>query len=58
MDESSFDIAADVAEQELRQMLQDPKVREAIEVIAKWWNRHFMKAGHKRLGRILVRILK
>jgi len=58
MDESSFDIAADVAEQELRQMLQDPKVREAIEVIAKWLNRHFMKAGHKRLGRILVRILK
>lgn len=58
MDESSFDIAADVAEQELRQMLQDPKVREAVEVIAKWWNRHFMKAGHKRLGRILVRILK
>ncbi len=26
--------------------------------IAKWWEKHFTKAGHKRLGRILLKLAK
>ena len=26
---------------------------EAIIEIGKWWNKWYMKAGHKRLGRVL-----
>ena len=30
----------------------------AIEVVAAWWLKWYMKAGHKRLGRIMVRVAK
>jgi len=26
--------------------------------VAVWWNRHYTKAGHKRLGRALAKIAK
>jgi len=28
---------------------------EAVATIATWWKNHYMKAGHKRLGRVLVK---
>lgn len=31
---------------------------EGVLVVAKWWQDHFAKAGHKRLGRVLLDHLK
>jgi hypothetical protein len=28
---------------------------EAVEKVAAWWKKWYLKAGHKRLGRILVK---
>jgi len=48
-----MDAAAVQAEEEFGELFdQNP---EAVRTIGEWWNRWFMKAGHKRLGRILVR---
>ncbi len=46
----SMDEAAELAEQELNKL---PK--EAVDVISAWWSSNYLAAGHKRLGRILVR---
>jgi hypothetical protein len=32
--------------------------RAAVEAVASWWAKWFMKAGHKRLGRIMVKLAK
>lgn len=48
-----FDEAAKIAEQELTNIS-----RESVEPISAWWLKWYMKAGHKRLGRILVKIAK
>ena len=45
----SMDAAAIVAAQEL--VTLNP---EAVAVVAEWWNKHFHKAGHKRLARSLL----
>ena len=29
--------------------------QEALEKVREWWERWYRKAGHKRLGRILVK---
>ena len=29
--------------------------QEALEKVAAWWRKHYLKCGHKRLGRILVK---
>ena len=31
---------------------------QGVDDIARWWSKWFLKAGHKRLGRILVGIAK
>jgi len=49
-----FDAAASKAEQELEQMSSNPQVAEAVKVVGAWWNKWYMKAGHKRLARILL----
>jgi hypothetical protein len=46
-DASAFDAAASVAEKELKDSM-------TLNEVAEWWSRNYMKAGHKRLGRILV----
>ena len=33
----------------------NPANAEGIQLVADWWRRHWMSAGHTRLGRILVR---
>lgn len=53
--ENEFDIAAEKAQQELNELmkkLDEKTVRE----MAGWWKRNFMKAGHKRLGRIIAKL--
>ena len=48
-----MDEMAKQAEQEFKQL--DPK---AVEIIGNWWFKWYLKAGHKRLGRILVKKIK
>lgn len=56
-DMMKMDMAADAAEQELRMKLeQDKALQEAIKVLASWWKKWFMTAGHKRLGRIIAKM--
>ena len=53
-DKEAADKAAKLAEAELRDFSDDADV----ELIIKWWNNWFMKSGHKRLGRLLVKRYK
>ena len=50
---AKMDAAAEEAEKDLETV-----DRAAIEVVAAWWLKWYMKAGHKRLGRIMVKIAK
>ncbi len=50
---AKMDAAAEEAEKDLGTL-----DRAAIEVVAAWWLKWYMKAGHKRLGRIMVRVAK
>lgn len=46
-----MDEAAEAAKKEL-------KATWTAKQVAEWWKKWFMKAGHKRLGRILVAMAK
>lgn len=48
-----MDAAAKQAEEELKQLDQ-----KTIDAVAEWWAKWYLKAGHKRLGRILVKKYK
>ena len=50
---AEMDAAAEEAEKELSTLDQ-----EAVKAVAVWWSKWFMKAGHKRLGRLMVKIAK
>ncbi len=52
-EKNSFDEAAAVAAEELKKL-----PAEQVKVVADWWAKHYMSAGHKRLGRLLVAISK
>lgn len=52
-EKNSFDEAAAVAAEELKTL-----PAEHVKVVADWWAKHYMSAGHKRLGRLLVVISK
>jgi len=54
MAQEEMDAAAVIAEKDLRENYSE----EQIALMAKWWNDHFMTAGHKRLGRVLAKIAK
>lgn len=49
-----MDEAASSAEAELEQNF----VKWSAQDLVSWWSRWYLKAGHKRLGRILVAINK
>ena len=59
-DMSEFDQAAEKANEDLQKIMKDMKEEERTGILelAQWWKDHYMKAGHKRLGRILVQIAK
>jgi len=48
-----MDEAAKQAEEDLKNLDQ-----KSVETVANWWISWYMKAGHKRLGRILVKKFK
>jgi hypothetical protein len=50
---AEMDAAAREAEKDLATLDQ-----AAVETVAAWWSKWFMKAGHKRLGRIMVKVAK
>jgi hypothetical protein len=50
---AEMDAAARKAEEELATLDQ-----ATVETIAAWWLKWYLTAGHKRLGRLLVRIAK
>jgi len=50
---AKMDAAAEEAEKDLAALDQ-----AAVETIAAWWLKWYMTAGHKRLGRIMVKIAK
>lgn len=50
---AQMDAAAEEAEKDLATL-----DRAAVQTIAAWWSKWFMKAGHKRLGRIMVKVAK
>jgi len=54
MAQTDMDAAAVEAEKDLRENFPE----ETINQVAAWWKKHFADAGHKRLGRLLVRIAK
>jgi len=50
---TSMDEAAEDALESLKK--RDPKV---VMIVATWWKDWYLKAGHKRLGRGLLKYLK
>ena len=50
---AEMDAAAEEAERDLSTLNQ-----ATVERIAAWWLKWYMKAGHKRLGRIMVKIAR
>jgi len=50
---AEMDAAAKEAEKDLATLDQ-----AAVQAIATWWAKWYLKAGHKRLGRIMVRLAK
>ena len=50
---AKMDAAAEEAERDLSTLDQ-----ATVEMIAAWWLKWYTTAGHRRLGRILVRIAK
>ena len=53
-DQPEMDEAAKAAEKELLECFDDWSAR----ALAKWWAKWYLKAGHKRLGRLLVDLNK
>lgn len=49
---NDFDAAAEAARMELP---EDPKTL-SVEELATWWKKHYRTAGHKRLGRMLIKL--
>ena len=49
--ENQMDLAAEEAMKELTNDIP----AEHAQAIALWWKKHYLKAGHKRLGRLLVK---
>jgi hypothetical protein len=50
---AAMDAAAEAAGVELRKMSQ-----HVTTPVARWWQKNYVKAGHKRLGRVLVAFAK
>lgn len=47
-----MDQAAEEARHELKEIINNSK--NQIKDVGAWWKKHYAKAGHKRLGRVLI----
>ena len=56
-DKQAMDSAATDAEQALDELLTQDEPATAQDLVD-WWYSWYMKAGHKRLGRLLVQVAK
>lgn len=54
-DPKKMDEAAEAAERNFRAALE---TAPELKTVCLWWVDNYLKAGHKRLGRIMVRIAK
>lgn len=52
-DTTAMDQAAADAEKELQEWIKDPTFASVFFRLASWWSKWYMKAGHKRLGRVV-----
>jgi hypothetical protein len=53
-DRKKMDEAADVARKNLEALVaQHP---DASQALGQWWKDNFLKAGHKRLGRMIAEL--
>jgi len=57
-DATAMDQAAADAEKELQEWIKDPAFAVGFLRLASWWSKWYMKAGHKRLGRVVVKFGK
>lgn len=53
-----MDEAGNAAERELRATVETTKKEDLAEALFKWYQKWYMKAGYKRLGRVLVMLAK
>lgn len=53
-----MDAAGDAAEQELRALVKSMPKEDPVGALFKWYQKWYMKAGYKRLGRTLVALAK
>ena len=55
-DLTAFDLAATKAEAELNELKKSltPEQLQGALLIAAWWKKWYMQAGHKRLGRVVA----
>ena len=54
-DPEEMDEAAKVAEKEFREDIMNEGTADDMLL---WWKKHFSKAGHRRLGRLAVKLAK
>ncbi|HZU08161.1 MAG TPA: hypothetical protein VFB73_19555 [Chloroflexota bacterium] len=47
-----MDAAAERAAEELAALRREHP--EAVALVVDWWKRHYLAAGHRRLGRVLL----
>ena len=57
---NEFDVAAEQAKKQLFSFLEDltEVEKKGAMIVINWQLNNYLKAGHKRLGRILVKIAK
>lgn len=53
-----MDEAAYQALEKLHEIEEDEKLKAGVEAVRKWWQQHYLKAGHKRLAKALLGKLK
>lgn len=55
-DAEKFDKAASEAKEEWEKLIDsmNPEQRTAVGVVITWWQKWYMSAGHKRLGRVII----
>lgn len=58
MTQKKMDHAAELAEKDLRGLLEKTGGRLTFRSLARWWKFHLYEVGHKRLRRIVLKIEK